>query len=51
MSYGNPATNLRTDAVANGTGRFAGATGELTTHVLVAGAIAVITISGTIALP
>jgi hypothetical protein len=51
-SYGNPVTIPLTDTV-NGdlsTGMFAGATGTLTGQVKVAGAIAIITLSGPITL-
>ena len=51
-SYGNPFTLSLTDTVqgALSTGTFAGATGTLTGQVRVAGAIAIITLSGTITL-
>jgi hypothetical protein len=51
VSYGNPFMNVRTDVVAGGTGRFAGASGGLTMNVVVAGGIAVVSIAGTITLP
>ena len=51
-SYGNPFSIPLTDTVegALSTGTFAGATGTLTGQVSVAGAIAIITLSGTITL-
>ena len=51
-SYGNPFAIPLTDTVngALSTGMFAGATGTLTGQVRVAGAIAIITLSGTITL-
>jgi hypothetical protein len=51
-SYGNPFTIPLTDTLegALSTGTFAGATGTLTGQVRVAGAVAIITLSGTITL-
>jgi hypothetical protein len=52
QSYGNPYSLTLSDSVRGdlSTGDFAGATGSLTGHVMVAGAIAVVSLSGQITL-
>ena len=47
-SYGNPATVTLSDTIVGGTGRFAGASGSGSGHVLVSGGVAIITLSGTV---
>jgi hypothetical protein len=47
-SYGNPVTITLSDTIVGGTGRFAGASGSGSGHVLVAGGVAIITLSGTV---
>jgi hypothetical protein len=47
-SYGNPVTITLSDTIVGGTGRFAGASGSGGGDVLVAGGVAIITLSGTV---
>ena len=48
-SYGNPATITLSETIVGGTGRFAGASGGGSGHVLVSGGVAIVTLSGTVA--
>ena len=47
-SYGAPLTLDLSDTIVGGTGRFAGASGSASGHVEQAGAMAVVTLSGTV---
>jgi hypothetical protein len=47
-SYGNPVTITLSDAIVGGTGRFAGASGSGGGHVLIAGGVATVSLSGTV---